>query len=121
MRGSIGAVTGFLEFVLGVAGLGLGWATFGAPLLWLAIRSGRRAPERAKLRAVPWALAVAAWSGLVLGLGGFLWGAGIGDESAGAIAAMLFSIGFFGGAPVGGLLAWFFITRQILGNAARPS
>lgn len=110
MRGSISAVTSFL---LGVMGLGLGWAAGGVPLLWLGIRSGRQVPERAKQRAIPWALAVAAWSGLVLGLAGFIWGAGVGDESAGAIASMLFSIGCLGGAPLGGLLAWFFIVRKV--------
>lgn len=52
------------NFLLGLVGAGLGWAAFGLPLLWLGIRSGRKEPEKAKARAVPWALAVAAWSGL---------------------------------------------------------
>lgn len=113
MRVRLGVVTVFLQILLAVAGVGLGWATFGAPLLWLAIRSGRKAPERVKQRAVPWALAIGGWSGLVVGLAGFVWGAGVGDESAGAIAGMLFSVGCLAGAPVGGLLAWFFITRRV--------
>ena len=87
----------------------LGWAG----LLSLAIRSGRKQPDLAKTRAIPWALALAGWSGLVLGAVGFLWGAGVGDESAGAIASVLFSVGCLGGAPVGGLAAWFTITRRV--------
>ena len=110
-------MTGFFQFLLGLVGIGLGWALIGAPLLWLAIRSGRKAPERAKVRAIPWSIANAGWSGLVLGLVGFMWGAGIGDESAGAIASALFAIGFFGGATVGGIAAWVFIARIVRSEA----
>jgi hypothetical protein len=96
-----------------VVGLCLGWATVGAPLTWLAIRSGRKAPDRAKVRAIPWSIAIAGWTGLVVGLVGFVWGAGVGDESAGEIAGVMFSIGCLSGAPVGGIAAWVFITRKV--------
>ena len=110
-------MTGFLQLLLGVVGIGVGWATFGAPLLWFAMRSARKAPERAKVSAIPWSMALAGWSGLVLGLVGFMWGAGIGDESAGEIAGVLSSIGCFGGAPIGGIAAWAFITRKVRSEA----
>lgn len=110
-----------LQVLLGLVGLGVAWAFFGAPLLWLGIRRGRKAPERVKVRAIPWAIAVGGWSGLVLGLAGFGWGASVGDESAGAIASMLFSIGCSAGAPVGSVLAWFFIKRRVLHPKGVPT
>lgn len=97
-------MTSIIALLLG----GLGWAG----LLTLGIRSGRQQPERAKTRAIPWAIALAGWSGLVIGAVGFFWGAGIGDESAGEIAALLFSVGCLGAAPLGGVVAWFVISRK---------
>ena len=65
------------------------------------------------MRAVPWSLAIGAWTGLVVGMGGFVWGASIPDESAGAIAMMLLTIGFVGGLPLGGVIAWLVITWRV--------
>jgi hypothetical protein len=112
---------GWLHFLLGAAGLGVAWASFGAPLLWLGIRQGRKVPERVKVRAIPWAIAVGGWTGLVLGLAGFGWGASVGDESAGAIASMLFSIGCSSGTPLGSIAAWFFIKRRVLNPKGVPT
>lgn len=114
-------MTGVLQVLLGVVGLGVAWAFFGVPLLWLGILRGRKAPERVKVRAIPWAIAVGGWSGLVLGLAGFGWGASVGDESAGAIASMLFSVICSAGTPVGSVLAWFFIKRRVLHPKGVPT
>lgn len=102
-----------MQTLLGILGLAVGWALVGVPLSWLAIASGRKQPERARARAVPWAIAIAAWTGLVIGALGFFWGAGIPDENAGAAAMLLLSVGCLGGAPIGGVGSWVVITRRV--------
>jgi hypothetical protein len=98
-----------------IVGLAGGWALLGVPLSWLAIASGRKQPERAKTRAIPWAIAIAAWTGLVIGALGFFWGAGIPDENAGAAAMALLGMGCFAGVPLGGLGSWVVITKRVKG------
>lgn len=87
------------------------------PFIVLGLRSARRTPEGASVRALPWAIGAACLSGFVVGASGFLFGATIGDESAGAIAVMLFGIGGVGGALLGGLLTF----AMIVPKARTPS
>jgi hypothetical protein len=100
-------------FLLGFLGVGIGWAIAGVPLSWFAIKAGRKQPERAKVRAIPFSIAIGAWTGLVVGGVGFVWAASIPDESAGAIAMMLLTIGFLAGFPLGGVVSWVMITRRV--------
>jgi hypothetical protein len=102
-----------VQTLLGFLGLSVGWAIVGVPLTWLAIASGRKEPEKAKSRAVPWAIAIAAWTGLIIGGLGFFFGAAIPDENAGAAAMALLGMGCFAGAPVGGVGSWVVITRRV--------
>lgn len=88
------------------------WLGPGAVLLRFALRGVRQVPERAKVRALPWALGFGAWSGLALGAGAFVWGAGIPDESAGAIAVMLFTLAALGGGLLSTLGAWLWLWKK---------
>lgn len=94
----------------------LGWLGPGAALLKFALASVRKEPGRAKGRAVPWALGVGLWSGLALGAGAFVWGASMPDESAGAIAVMLFTVAALAGGGLSTLAAWLLLWRK-----ARPA
>ncbi len=71
-----------------------------APGVWLGVRAVRKDPAKAPARTLAWAFGTGAWCGVALGLAGFVFGAGIGDESAGAIALSLLA-----GGAIGGLLA----------------
>jgi hypothetical protein len=78
----------------------------GAPIIFFMVRRLRKDPANARRRAlIPAALNGAA-SGFVLGATGFIFGAGIGDESAGTIASVLGGGGCFGGLFIGTGVTW---------------
>lgn len=104
-----------LPIVAGLFCLVVSSGVLSVPAVWLGVRAVRKDPANATRRALGWALGNGAWCGVALGLGGFVFGAGIGDESAGAIAQSLLA-----GGGLGGLLAGAAVSYAAITLWARP-
>jgi hypothetical protein len=97
-----------LIYAVGLAIAAVVCAALSLPFVLLGVRARRRDRARARW---PWALGAALGCGFVAAVAGFLWGASIPDESAGAIAVALFTIGGAVGLATGAVVAFALITR----------
>lgn len=95
-----------LIIAVAVLALVLASAVLGLPAIWLGVRAARKDPANSQRRSLVFAAGSGAVSGALLGLTGFVFGAGIGDESAGTIATGLLSGGCFGGFLAGAVVTW---------------
>jgi hypothetical protein len=99
-----------IGLALGLPCLVLASLVIGAPVIaWRVRRLRREEGAQPRRRAIVPAVLNGLATGVVLGAAGFLWGAGVGDESAGAIASALGAFGCLGGVGVGTAVNWWAI------------
>jgi hypothetical protein len=92
--------------VLGLVVLCVACLFLGLPGIFLGLRAVRKNPEKATRSALLWSAFSGLFAGAVLGGTGLVWGAGIGDESAGAIATVLLTGGCVSGVLGGALMTF---------------